>query len=89
MTLFRSELLPFHPPRYRPRIGEGLARYGRAREARAESPAPHVDVTSFHAHPSPAQASQLAHAHDSASACLPDTVMRPSAASTSDIACAA
>lgn len=31
MTLFRSELLPFHPPRYRPRIGHGLQRYGRAR----------------------------------------------------------
>lgn len=89
MTLFRSELLPFHPPRYRPRIGEGLARYGRVREARAECPAPHVDVTSFHAHPSSAQASHHAHAHDSASACLHDTVMRSSVATTSDIACAA
>lgn len=37
MSLFRSEMLPFHPPRYASRIGEGLARYGRPRASSARA----------------------------------------------------
>lgn len=49
MFLFRSEMLPFHPPRYASRIGEGLARYGRPR-ARRHGCAPGADADDAPAH---------------------------------------
>ena len=49
MSLFRSELLPFHPPRYRSRVGDGLSRYGRARAA--VDIACQLPVSDVHVHP--------------------------------------
>ncbi len=62
MTLFRSELLPFHPPRYRSRVGQGLARYGRVRGAHAHSHVPDERARHMHASTSLAVCSATTHA---------------------------
>ena len=88
MSLFRSEMLPFHPPRYASRIGEGLARYGRPRasSARVRDPQAH----DAHAHDAQAQDVRVhdVRAHDAfAPACrAPEEVPRASPTASADAA---